>query len=159
MATIISVALTLFLVIEACNNNGSTSPVTGADSNIKEPAKIVDSVYSGCYSQIINRDSSSMQIVQKANMVNGSVTYNLFQKDRNDGELQGEISGDIIRGWYLFKSEGILSVREVAWKVNGNDLWPASGEMIQNNDTMRFAKPRQLQFDNTRPFKKVPCII
>ncbi len=155
----ISAVLTLFLLTGACNNNGSITSAAKVDTINNKSSSGVDSLHSGCYSQINNRDTSSMQVVQKASLINGSLSYKIYEKDRNDGEFQAEISGDIITGWYLFRSEGILSVRQVAWKVNGNELWPASGEMIQNNDTMRFAKPEQLQFDNTRPFKKVPCII
>jgi len=87
------------------------------------------------------------------------LSYNIYQKDRNDGTLQAEVTGDIIKGWYLFKSEGIISVREVAWKINADELWPATGEVIQRNDTTLFAQPDKLRFDNSRPFKKVACVI
>jgi hypothetical protein len=92
-------------------------------------------------------------------MVNGSLSYNIYQKDRNDGTLQAELAGNIISGWYLFKSEGVISVRQVSWKINADDLWPAIGEMIQKNDTAMFVQPDKLQYDSSRPFKKVPCII
>lgn len=153
--------LGLFLFAGACNNNGKSSAELSSDTVANGAAATVpvDSVSSGCYSQIIQRDTSLLQIEQKGNMVNGSLSYNIYQKDRNDGALQAEVTGDIIKGWYLFKSEGIISVREVAWKINADELWPATGEVIQRNDTTLFAQPDKLKFDNSRPFKKVACII
>lgn len=71
-------------------------------------AQLPDSLSSGCYSQIAGRDTANLQIENKGGSVSGALSYNIFQKDRNDGTLQGEMSGDILMGWYLFKSEGII---------------------------------------------------
>ncbi len=150
--------LLLFLITGACNNDGQSTTEIKNDS-IASKLTAVDSVFSGCYAQIIERDTSLLQFSTKNNTINGTLSYNLYEKDRNDGTLQGEVAGDTIKGWYLFKSEGIISVRQVAWKVNGDELWPATGDIIQKNDTALFAQPDKLQFDNTRPFKKIPCII
>ena len=153
--------LGLFFFAGACNNNGKSSADINTDTVVNNTTStaIVDSLSSGCFSQVIDRDTALLQIQQKGNTVNGTLSYNLYQKDRNDGTLQAEVSGDIIKGWYLFKSEGIISVREVSWKINGEELWPAMGEMIPKNDTMRFAQPDKLRYENSRPFKKVPCVI
>ncbi len=152
--------LGLFLFAGACNNNGKSSAEINSDTVVNNTATaVVDSLSSGCFSQIVDRDTSLLQIQQKENTVNGTLSYNLYQKDRNDGTLQAEVSGDIIKGWYLFKSEGIISVREVSWKINGEELWPAMDEMIPKNDTMMFAQPDKLRYESSRPFKKVPCVI
>ena len=149
----------MILSTGACNNDGRIPAEITADTVITSSVATVDSLSSGCYSQIIKRDTSLLQIEQKANTVTGALSYNIFQKDRNDGTLQADVSGDIITGWYLFKSEGIISVRQLSWKINGDELWPGMGEVIQKNDTMLFAQPDKLQYDSTRPFKKVACII
>ena len=150
-----------FLFAGACNNNGKSSAEINSDTVVNNTAAtaIIDSLSSGCFSQVIDRDTALLQIQQKGNTVNGTLSYNIYQKDRNDGTLQAEVSGDIIKGWYLFKSEGIISVREVSWKINGEELWPAMGEMIPKNDTMMFAQPDKLRYENSRPFKKMPCVI
>jgi len=149
----------LFLFAGACNNNGKSSAELSSDTIVNSTSIAVDSLSSGCYSQIVQRDTAFLQLENKGSMVNGSLSYNIYQKDRNDGTLQAELAGDVIIGWYLFKSEGIISVRQVSWKINGDDLWPAIGKMIQKNDTAMFAQPDKLQYDSSRLFKKVPCVI
>ena len=153
--------LGLFLFAGACNNNGKSSAEINADTVVNSTAAttIAGPVSSGCYSQIIERDTSLLQIEQKGNTVTGSLSYSIYQKDRNDGTLQADVTGDIMKGWYLFKSEGVVSVREVAWKINADQLWPAMGEVIQKNDTTMFAQPGNLRYDSSRPFKKVECVI
>lgn len=153
--------LGLFLFAGSCNNKGKPSAEINADTVTNSTAATTDAgpVSSGCYSQIIERDTSLLQIEQKGNTVTGSLSYSIYQKDRNDGTLQADVTGDIMKGWYLFRSEGVVSVREVAWKINADQLWPAIGEVIQKNDTTMFAQPGKLRYDSSRPFKKVECVI
>ena len=153
--------LGFLLLCGSCNNEGKTSAEVNremADTSLTSRATN-DSLPSGCYSQIEGFDTSHLQIDSKNMDINGTLSYNIFQKDRNDGTLQAEIAGDILTGWYFFKSEGIISVRQVAWKIKGNELWPGTGEMVQKNDTMFFSVPDKLQYDGSRPFKKVDCVI
>lgn len=154
------ILLGFVMLCGSCNNEGKTSSEIKDSSNTEETTKIIPaSLPSGCYAQIAGRDTANLQIENKDNSVTGSLSYNFFQKDRNDGTLQAEISGDILTGWYLFKSEGVISVRQVAWKIKGAELWQATGEMMEKNDTMFFSIPDKLKYDSTRPFKKVACII
>jgi hypothetical protein len=147
----------------ACNNPGekisdsgtATDTIPGASST----SAGIDTTLAGCYSSIINKDTSAMQIETKGAVVSGPLSYNIFEKDRNDGNFQGEVRGNILTGWYLFKSEGMMSVRQVAWKINGRSLWPGYGEVTQKGDTMLFKNIDQLRFDSTRPFTKVPCTL
>ena len=151
--------LGLFFIAGSCNNEGKPAAEINNDTVVNNITTVVDSISAGCYSQIVERDTSLLQFENRNNQINGSLSYNFYQKDRNDGTLQAEIAGDTIKGWYLFKSEGIISVRQVLWKVNGDELWPAKGEVIQKNDTTLFAQPDKLKFDKAHPFKKVPCVI
>lgn len=155
---IITLLVVVWLAV-ACNNEGKTSTQAENDTAIAAIVPAKDTLASGCYSQIVKRDTSLLQLQAKDSSVTGSLSYAIYEKDRNDGSLQAEQSGDVIKGWYLFKSEGIISVRQVAWKIKGEELWPAMGEVMQKNDTTLFAQPDLLQFDSTRPFKKVPCVI
>jgi len=155
----IKALLAFMLLAGSCNNEGKTSTQVEKDSMTPANVVVKDTLLSGCYFQIVNRDTSSLQLQKKDSSLTGALSYSIYQKDRNDGTVMAEQSGDIIKGWYLFKSEGIISVRQVAWKISGEELWPATGEVMQKNDTTMFAKPDQLKFDRTRPFKKVPCVI
>lgn len=161
MSTNATLLLGWLILFSSCNNYGKSSSETKEDSIHSETitSLIPDSLSPGCYAQIEGRDTANLQLENIGTNTTGKLSYAIFEKDRNDGTLQGEMSGDILMGWYLFKSEGIISVRQVAWKIKGTELWQGTGEMIEKNDTMFFSIPGKLQYDSTRPFKKVDCIL
>lgn len=146
----------------ACNNADTSvkaeEPVH-RDTTITVQSTAADTTISGCYMMTVKRDTANFQIAVKGKNVMGPLSINNYEKDRNSGTFEGELNGDILMGWYLFKSEGMMSVRQVAWKVSGNSLWPATGEVRERNDSAMFVNPDKLQFDSTRALKKVRCMI
>ena len=153
------ILLGVVLLMGSCNDKGKTSSFVNTDSADTLKTVTTDTISSGCFSQVAQKDTAVLQVENNKGNITGVLTYTYYQKDRNDGTLKGEQSGDTIKAWYLFKSEGTMSVRQVSWKINGNELWPAVGEMVQKNDTTVFAQPDKLRYDSTHPFKKVACII
>lgn len=159
MRSINKLLLFLSCSFAACNNAGDSSSPDAAKS---DSAAIVNSPVTkeslaGCYSQIYERDTSSLLIKLVNDSLTGDLVYKIFEKDRNDGMFKGDLNNDVLSGWYYFKSEGVMSVRQVVWKINGGQLWPAMGEMKIRNDTMVFSEPASLKFDNTHPFVKGSC--
>ena len=163
MKIVLSALVTASIAVIACNNNSqpttTNSDTTTRDTLTRDAPPAQDSVLSGCYAFTGNRDTASLQMQVKSNIVTGSLSYNLYEKDHNDGTFEGELVNDIITGWYLFRSEGKMSVRQVAWKVKPGHLWPATGETIVRNDTAMYKNPASLRFDSTRAFVKVKCLI
>jgi len=147
----------------SCNNPGDRISDAGTTNDTipgsSSSTAAIDTTLTGCYLSIYNRDTSSLQVETKGAVVAGPLSYNLFEKDRNDGSFQGEVQKNILSGWYLFNSEGVMSVRQVAWKISGYNLWPASGDVVQHGDTMLFKSMDQLRFDSTRPLTKIPCTL
>ena len=147
----------------SCNNNRDQAPggMTASDSSGLTAARgnPADTVLNGCYQFILNRDTFFLQLQVKGANITGNLLYDYFEKDRNEGTLQAGFEKGILKGWYLFRSEGILSVREVAWKPDNTALIPGTGEMIQRNDTVLFKNSDQLEFASKNRFVKVPCVL
>jgi hypothetical protein len=154
----------LLFALLACNNPGDKIGDTGSGttdtlSGTSGTPSLYDTTLAGCYSSISNRDTSALQIETKGAVVAGPLTYSIFEKDRNTGTFQGEVRGNVLMGWYLFKSEGVMSVRQVAWKISGTSLWPGVGDVIQRGDTTLYKDETKLRFDSTNAFKKIPCTL
>lgn len=150
------------VLIAACTGVGEKED-QAVDSTLitdkVEAPVLVDSLLQGCYSYIHGRDTASLELGLEKNTASGSLSYNFYGKDRNDGSFTGELQGELLRVWYLYRSEGVMSVREEVWKIRPGQLWPASGEPVTRNDTTRFADPSKLSFDSNRAFVKVKCVI
>lgn len=158
-------ALLLFTIaVISCNNNGK-EVTTNEDTVVVKDTPVVsnptpsvqDTAVIGCYNQITGRDTVLLQLQAKGANVTGSLVYDFFEKDRNDGTVQADVRNGVVNGWYLFRSEGIMSVRQVSWKIDQGKLLPGTGEMIQRNDSLVFKNADKLNYDAAHPFVKIPC--
>lgn len=149
-------------VILACNQG--QQPAAGANdttqaSTIRKDTLPGPQQVAGCYTAVSGRDTAGLRLEERDSNLNGALSYNYYEKDRNEGSFQGEVHDGMLTGWYLFRSEGVMSVRQVAWQIRGSELWPAIGEMEQRNDTMLFRDLSKLRFDSVLVFRKVPCVL
>lgn len=133
--------------------NTEKNDTTHNDSNIvAAPA-----VLTGCYSWAVKRDIAKMKIYIDGNRVSGNLSYDWYEKDRNSGSLSGIVKDDLIVADYTFQSEGMISVREVVFKIKDKSLVEGFGEYDTSTDTMRFKNTGQLKFQDDRVFNKVEC--
>ena len=110
---------------------------------------------SGCYRMIIKNDTATMSLNHAGDSVSGSLSYNWYEKDDNNGTFRGAVKNDtIIVANYTFQSEGITSVRQVAFKIKDSILQQGYGELIMKNDTSFFRDVSLIIFDTKNPFKK-----
>lgn len=149
-------------VILSCNNAAEKTTDTGTaapDSTKSKPAPATDTAIAGCYLYVSGRDTVSFQIDKQGESLRGPLSYSYFEKDRNDGNFEGAIDGEVISGYYLFRSEGVMSVRQEIFRYTNGQLVPASGEVIQRNDSTVYKNPATVTFETSRALKKVPCML
>jgi hypothetical protein len=153
--------LILILFIYACNNSNIDVSVTdgevhaNANDTINRYATL--SNINGCYEMVMNRDTALLELSMTGNNITGYLVYNLFEKDKNEGQLRGEIKDSLIYADYTFLSEGATSVREIIFKIYGNNLIPAYGDLEDDNGKIKFSDHNQLQYLNHNPFIKIEC--
>lgn len=145
----------LALVMFGCGPNEQTS-----DSS--EPAKAP--IYSkanltfGCYRMVVDKDSAIMQLnLRGADSVTGTLQYNRYEKDDNAGDFAGKLDSNKVIGWYKFQSEGIVTVRQVIFKIIGDKLAEGYGDLSTAGDTAYFAYPHTLNYEEMHPFQKISC--
>jgi hypothetical protein len=136
-----------------------TSVTATAPSNANDaPAKpAAGQLAAGCYQMIIDKDTAWMNITPDGHSASGKLVYKRFEKDNNSGNFKGTITGDNLRGWYSFNSEGMLSVREVVFKIKNNALAEGYGDIAMRNDTAYFKYPQALQFEENHLYTEVNC--
>ena len=110
-----------------------------------------------CYSYVNNKDSVAMNIDINDNTVTGELEYSLYEKDSNTGTIQGIIKGDTLLAEYSFISEGVSSVREVAFLKKENKWVEGFGNMEEKNGSMIFKDRSSLQFNSNIVLTEVPC--
>lgn len=155
----------LLVCCVACNNATTTNTETGTTVTNDTTAKVDDSHISttpipldGCYTMAANGDSAFMRLNVVDSMVSGQLNYRPAAKDKNDGSLKGVVRDGLVIADYTFRSEGMMSVRQVVFKMEGTALTEGYGDINTSSDTVRFKDISSLKFMNDRPFLKKPCV-
>lgn len=155
------VVLVASLLIMACDtatkkdaNNGNAEADKTIHSNDTSTSHIPTE---GCYTWVVKKDTATIQLTVSGNSVSGKLIYHWAEKDKNAGTIDGTIKDNLIVAYYNFHSEGITSVRQVAFKINNDELIEGYGDYNPGSDTFTFKNIDQLAFQHDRPFKKIAC--
>ncbi|MCK0158891.1 hypothetical protein MWU65_17015 [Cellulophaga sp. F20128] len=138
----------------SCNNTTSK----GKDGLKKEAVtakKQLPLLQLGCYSFNGNNNTIILEITNLRNGVNGDLTYIFEGKDNRSGTLIGKVTGDKLFGEYTFMSEGVESIREVAFLIKDGQLIEGYGELNENGTA--FVAKSNLEFTSTMPLTKTEC--
>lgn len=135
----------LFTLATACKNSAT------------EEAKPVKMSDPDCYRFAADRDTVVLSLSEGKDSVAGTLTYNLFEKDKNTGAINGYRKGDLIVADYTFQSEGTTSVRQVAFKKSGGDWIEGYGDTREENGKVVFLNTDSLEFEPKLALKKIDC--
>lgn len=82
-----------------------------------------------CYTYVKNKNYVMMKITIINNIVTGDLVYEYYEKDKNSGKISGVMKGDTLFADYTFMSEGLSSVREVAFIKKRGDWIEGYGDV------------------------------
>lgn len=157
MKKVVAIAALLLTVLVSCKKATDTEPIQIEPKAPKE-AEIVEPAGDQCYASSGNGSVIEMSFnVNSHQEVNGKLSYNLSGKDKNEGTLIGNMKGDTLIADYTFTSEGVSSVREVAFLQKDGTLIEGFGDVISTNDKVTFKDKSKLKFDAKNALTKVDC--
>jgi hypothetical protein len=149
--------ISLFLV--GCNTQPTSGSQTNEDTTsmaASEPAGNTSGTLT-CYKYVSGKDSVRIQLTTAGTQVKGQLVYSLFEKDKNTGTFEGQMSGDTLFAEYTFQSEGSTSVREIALLKRENTLVEGYGEVKEENGKMVFTNKNALTFSGNMVLQETPC--
>lgn len=111
----------------------------------------------GCYKYTSAKDTVLLQMEQMNDEVAGTLSYNYFEKDKNDGTFEGQMIGDTLYADYTFSSEGSVSVREVMFVKKDNKLIEGFGEVEEVNGKMKFKENTKFTLNDNMPLIEINC--
>lgn len=144
------IAAGLLLLFIACNS-------THTDSAQTTESKPDMTLAETCYQYAANKDTISLKVSQSGDCISGTLLYSLYEKDRNQGTIDGNVKGDLLIADYTFQSEGMTSVRQIVFKKTGTGLAEGFGEVTVKNDTVSFRNVAALQFNEAFRLTETEC--
>lgn len=138
------------LFIISCGANPSTDSSQEKDMKIMVPE-------SGCYASFSGKDTILLKIEVFPNVVTGILKYHIWEKDKNEGTIEGKFAGDTLFANYTFSAEGQTSVREVAFLINGDQAIEGHGDMEEKNGKMVFTDKAGIDFSKGTRLTPIDC--
>lgn len=156
MKKVFALTIMILAAMTACKKQ---DPVTGEITpSAPKEATIVEPSGKQCYSYAGNNNFVDLSFnVNSHQEVNGTLSYNYSEKDKNDGILVGNMKGDTLIAEYTFTSEGVSSVREVAFLNRDATFIEGYGETVEANNKITFKDKSKLKFDQKNVLNKVDC--
>jgi hypothetical protein len=150
----------LFLVVVffcACNSQNEQRTNNVLNPTNEKDVTTLD--LEGCYVSILKKDTAYLKLNKENNFITGNLVYRRFEKDNNSGTIKGKIADSLLIADYTFNSEGMTSVRQVVFKISGEQLIEGFGDIIigKSGDTAKFKNLSQLTFQEEQPFIKKDC--
>lgn len=111
-----------------------------------------------CYQGIVKNDTINLKFEIDSNqVVKGDLAYFYFEKDKNEGTINGRMIGDTLKATYNFISEGIESAREVVFLKKGKIMIEAYGDTEQIEQKIVFKDSKKLFFDSVTVLSELNC--
>lgn len=149
--------LILYSILALCSCQQKKGNDTAAKSKETIATVKTGSISPGCYQMIIARDTALMNITVEGNKVSGTLDYNRFQKDDNKGTFAGTIDSSRVITWYNFQSEGMASIRQIIFKIEGNTMVEGYGDLELKSDTVFYKYPHAINYEEGHHYEKISC--
>jgi hypothetical protein len=138
-----------------CKNKEEKTENTNTQEVLTEEKKPA-SIDLGCYIFNDGKNDVIFEITENGSEIKGNLTFAFAEKDKNSGSFNGKLNDNILLGKYTFQSEGTESVREVAFKIDGDKLIEGYGDL--NEEGTAFKDIANLNFTSKMPLTKTDCI-
>lgn len=152
---------TAILFAAGCSSNNTSQNETGNDSSgIKKDTGsalvVAPAPLGNCFRFIAKRDTYDLNFLREGDIVRGTMRFNNYQKDKSSGTIEGTVSGDTLKIFYRFNSEGMQSVREIFLKQEGDKIITGTADEEHRADSAFIKKPSTVKFDGTI-YEKINC--
>jgi hypothetical protein len=148
----------LFIVsIIACQGNSESADSDKDTTTSQSTDNVSATPQEQCYRKVLARDTFAISITETGEAISGTLLFDNYEKDSSRGSVKGSSSGDTLKLWYDFQSEGMNSVMEVYFKRVGDKLVRGVGTMDVKGDTSYFTNPSDIKFEEKESWDKVSC--
>ncbi|MCB7479915.1 hypothetical protein [Christiangramia sediminis] len=142
----------LFLCI-SCKDRDAQKEISPEISESNEASKSI-----GCYSYTMNQDTIYLSItILEDSIVEGNLTYKLYEKDKNQGRFSGKWIGDSLFADYEFESEGAISTREIFFFKTDSGLVEGYGPVKDTLNKIVFQEHSTLILNENIRLEHVDC--
>jgi hypothetical protein len=131
--------------------------IASCNTKKEEQTSVQPDVVKECYQYMANKDTVNIFLDFASNRVDGALFYKLYEKDKSEGTVIGEMKGDTLIVEYTFLSEGVTSTSEVVFLKRNNQLVQGFGETIRVEGKQIFKNRNTLDFNDSLVLTATEC--
>jgi hypothetical protein len=129
------------------------------EPNPVENTRTTESSVLGCYAFKLAKDIYTLDIREEKQIdgnidISGVLSYKNFQKDSSSGSFIGTLKNGLLVGDYSFDSEGMHSIRQIAFKKVNDTFVAGYGPYTTVNGTEKFTDLNNINYDSNQTFIK-----
>ena len=148
--------ITGVFLLFACSD-GEESAAPTADTTAIDSVPVIVPVIVQCYENQNGADTVQLRISDSSGMISGKLNYRIEGKDANSGSFAGKWYGDTLVADYSFRSEGVRSVRQIAFLKKDSFLIEGFGPVTEEDKQMKFKSRDSLSFNEVNRLSLIPC--
>ena len=146
----ILISLTLTISCNSGENESENKDSQAGDSK-KQSSPL------NCYRWANAGDTILLKLIHVGDAITGTLVYDHKEKDDNKGTIQGSMRGNLFVADYTFQSEGVQSVRQVAFKLEQDSFIEGYGDIHSQNGKMLFKTLDSLKFNESIKLVEIAC--
>jgi hypothetical protein len=140
--------LSTVILFSACNDDKKVAD---------KKATVTKTDVLACYHYIKNKDTIVLKTITVDGFITGTLEYIFFEKDKNQGTILGQMKDGVLIADYTFMSEGVQSVRQVAFKRIGNTFVEGYGDIENKNGKDYFKNIDRLKYQESKVLTGFNC--
>ncbi len=143
-------SILISLILSVSCNTGEKKDSQTDDTNKKSSPL-------NCYLYASAGDTIQLKLIHIGDAITGTLVYGYKEKDKNRGTIQGRMRGNLFVADYTFQSEGVQSVRQVAFKMEENSIIEGYGDIYSENGKVQFKNLDSLKFNESMKLVEIAC--
>ena len=158
MRIIISIIVyTALIWFMACKNQATPDKPMSTEGDSITAGSNAGSATVTCYEEIAGQDTFRLRIERTGTAARGMLEYLFFEKDQASGDFFGQMKGDTLIADYAFMSEGVSSIRQIAFILFRDKAVEGNGPSKEENGMMVFENPGALTYGQGLNLQQVDC--
>lgn len=139
----------------ACQNQPTKNTQADTSKNILDSSQILANSLTGCYEYSVGRDTIRLSLKVNGTKVNGDLLYDMYEKDKSKGTLDGTIQDSLLITNYSFNSEGMDSETELFFQFKNDSLYMGEGPQTLKDGKGIYSDRSKIVFKTA--FRKISC--
>jgi hypothetical protein len=156
MKTNFAIFTAFLFAVTSCKNETPTH-VPAAAPVVVAPTPVAPVPSTTCYLNVLNKDTTVIQLTIDGKNVTGFMTWQPYQKDGARGSLTGLIDSNVVTADFLYMIEGSIQIEEIMLQMQPDYLMKANNPIEEVKNRLVIKDKTKLKWEEK--FMKTACTV